>query len=187
MLRDSCACIGHEFHHSFDEQLGIDPPPVASVDRLWMRPLQEAQPESAPVLNAPGKSVVIDYRVRRGPGEFFGDIVALSDGPGNGGSVSFVVGDRTVNAAVDELVRTLPPKTQRRAIVPALFDLDRGTRATYPREEPPGVTYLEVNLRRLSASNAVGVCQGSDAADDAYAVASCICNKGRSEKYGIFE
>lgn len=169
----------------FDEKLGIDPPPTASVKRLWLDPEQEAISNAdVPIVNAKGKEVMIDYRVRREG--FFGEIVALSDGPGNGGSIQFVVGDRTVNAAVDELVRTLPPKTQRRAIVPALFDLDRGTRSEYPRPTPPGTTYLEVNIRRTSASGPVGVCD-DEVYTDMTPVASCACNKGRTEPYGIFE
>ena len=127
---------------------------------------------------------MIDYRVRRGG--LLGEIVALSDGPGNGGSVRFVVGDGTVNAAVDELIRTLPANVRRRAVVPAKFDLDRGTRATYPRDEPPGTTFLELSLRKPSASNSVGVCDGSDA-PSAAKVASCICGSGRAEAYGIVE
>jgi len=39
----------------------------------------------------------------------------------------------------------------RRAIVPAKFDLDAGTRPEYPRVEPPGVTYLEISMRKPSA------------------------------------
>uniref|UniRef100_A0A0D3KHY1 Uncharacterized protein n=1 Tax=Emiliania huxleyi (strain CCMP1516) TaxID=280463 RepID=A0A0D3KHY1_EMIH1 len=89
-------------------------------------------------------------------------IAALSDGIGNGGAILFTVGDGTTNAAVDELVRTLPPNVVRRAIVPATFDLDRGTRAEYPRPEPAGTTYLEMTLRKLSATGPMGVCPGGD-------------------------
>lgn len=118
-----------------------------------------------------GREVKIDYRVRRG--WFDQEIVALSDGISNGGSVVFRVGDGTVNAAIDELVRTLPPGIVRRAVVPAAFDLDQGTRAEYPRPQPAGTTYLELALRKTSASNSVGVCPGGD---DRYAAAStCIC------------
>ena len=128
---------------------------------------------------------MIDYRVRRGGLD--GEIIALSDGPGNGGSVRFTIGDGTVNAAVDELIRTLPAGVRRRAVVPPKFDLDRGTRMTYPREEPPGTTYLELSIRKPSASNSVGVCDGSDKSYEAAKVASCICGGGRAEAYGIVE
>ena len=117
-------------------------------------------PPSEPILNAVGKQVRIDYRVRRG---FFDEEpVSLSDGTGNGGSVLFTVGDGTVNPAVDELVRSLQPKIIRRAVVPASFDLDRGTRPEYPRPTPAGTTYLELSLRSTSASNPLGVCPGGD-------------------------
>lgn len=169
----------------FDEPLGADPPPPASYVRLWIDPQDNVSDVSdAPVLRRPGSAAIIDYRVRRGG--FNGEIVALSDGPGNGGSVRFIVGDRTVNPAVDELVRSLPAGVTRRAVVPAKFDLDRGTRASYPREEPPGTTYIELSLRKLSASNSVGVCPGSDAESTALA-STCLCNTGRTEAYGIFE
>ena len=181
----------------FDEKLGSDPPPVASIGRLWTPDPDNINRTALPIVNPPGKQVIIDYRVRRGncdaistgecPGLFQGDIVALSDGPGNGGSVSFIVGDRTVNAAVDEVARTLPKGVIRRAIVPKSFDLDRGTRAEYPKPEPPGTTYLEINIRKTSASNSVGVCEGGPNADSAARVATCLCNTGRTEPYGIFE
>jgi len=160
--------------------------------RLWtpgteLTPISRA--DGVKEINGPGKKVIIDYRVRREgkfTGSFDGEIVALSDGISNGGSVFFVVGDRTVNPAVEEMVRSLPPKVVRRAIVPARFDLDRGTRKTYPREEPPGTTYLEINLRSPFASNSVGVCEGSESVDSAY-VASCICADGRAEGYDLFD
>jgi len=137
--------------------------------------------DPAAVLPAPaadglpdGAEIVLEYRIRRG--SFTGDIVALSDGPGNGGSLIFRAGDRSVNAAVDELARSLPCGTVRRAIVPAAFDLDRGTRATYPEEEPAGTTYLEMSLRKLTASNSVGSCPGGD---ERYTrLASSICGAG---------
>ena len=173
------------------------PTPVASIGRLWTPDPDNINRTALPIVNPPGKQVIIDYRVRRGncdaistgecPGLFQGDIVALSDGPGNGGSVSFIVGDRTVNAAVDEVARTLPKGVIRRAIVPKSFDLDRGTRAEYPKPEPPGTTYLEINIRKTSASNSVGVCEGGPNADSAARVATCLCNTGRTEPYGIFE
>ena len=129
---------------------------------------------SGPILNDVGKTVRIDYRVRRG---FFDDEpVALSDGPANGGSVLFTVGDGTVNAAVDELVRSLPPKTIRRAVVPAAFDLDRGTRGEPPFGVPQGTTYLEFSLRSSSASSPLGVCPGGD--ERYNQVNTCICGGG---------
>ena len=112
--------------------------------------------------------------VRRG---FFDEEpVALSDGPANGGSVLFTVGDGTVNAAVDELVRSLPPKTIRRAVVPAAFDLDRGTRGEPPFAAPQGTTYLEFSLRSSSASSPLGVCPGGD--ERYNQVDTCICGGG---------
>ena len=89
----------------------------------------------------------------------------------------------------DEMVRTLKPQVLRRAVVPAKFDLDRGTRSTYPREAPPGTTYLEVNIRRVLASNAVGVCDGAtdETSLQAAKVATPLCASGRTEKYGMFE
>jgi len=125
---------------------GFDDRPCRAgcLETLWAYdPADPVDDPSAPVLNGVGKEVIIDYRVRRGGPAFDGDPVALSDGQ-NGGSILFVVGDGTVNAAVDELVRTLPPKRVRRAVVPAAFDLDHGTRTEYPRPEPPGTTYLEL-------------------------------------------
>ena len=172
----------------FDEPIGSEAPPKASYSRLWIEPqLEVDNSPQAPVVNAPGTPVIIDYRIRRDG--FTGEIVALSDGPGNGGSVRFVVGDRSVNPAVDEMVRTLKPQVLRRAVVPAKFDLDRGTRSTYPREAPPGTTYLEVNIRRVLASNAVGVCDGAtdETSLQAAKVATPLCASGRTEKYGMFE
>jgi hypothetical protein len=165
----------------FDEKLGTEPPPPASRQRLWT-PVEEGQCASAsgcatidPVPQAavhlPGDVVVIDYRVRQGGWD--GEIVALSDGIGDGGSIRFLIGDGTVNAAVDEVVRTLPDGVRRRAIVPAVFDLDRGRRQMYPYEAPPGITYLEISLRKPSATASVGGC---DPADPSYPYAgSCIC------------
>ena len=133
---------------------------------------------SGPILNDVGKTVKIDYRVRRG---FFDEEpVALSDGPNNGGSVIFTVGDGTVNAAVDELVRSLPPKTIRRAVVPAAFDLDRGTRGEPPFGVPQGTTYLEFSLRSSSASSPLGVCPGGD--ERYNQVNTCICGGGAPPK-----
>ena len=111
------------------------------LERTWgFDPESTAGTPSADTVNAVGAVVIIEYRVHRG---FYNtEPVALSDGIGNGGCIVFTVGDGSVNAAVDELVRTLPPKIIRRAVVPAAFDLDRGTRAEYPRVEPPGTTYL---------------------------------------------
>lgn len=83
-----------------------------------------------------GSTAIFNFRVRRGG--FEGEIVGLSDSGQRGGSVRFQVGDGSVNAAVDEIIRTLPPGVQRRAIVPATFDLDRGTRPEYPRPAPAG-------------------------------------------------
>ena len=72
---------------------------------------------------------------------------------------------------------------------PCATDLDRGTRSTYPRETPPGTTYLEVNIRRTMASNSVGVCDGAtdETSLQAAKVATPLCANGRTEKYGIFE
>jgi hypothetical protein len=108
------------------------------------------------------------------------EIVALSDGPGNGGSVRFRIGDGTVNTAIDELASTLPTSSSgrpvvRRAIVPAAFDLDRGTRSEYPRPEPPGTTYLVMSMRRRGATNSVGVCPGGD--EGYNEVSTSICGK----------
>ena len=172
----------------FDEPLGSEPPPRASYNRLWIEPQAVVDTTTeAKIINPPGTPVIIDYRVRRDG--FQGEIVALSDGPGNGGSVRFVVGDQSINAAVDELVRTMPKTVIRRAVVPAKFDLDRGTRATYPKVEPPGTTYLEVSIRRVLASNSVGVCDGAtdEVAMSAAKVATPICSNGRPVPYGVFE
>ena len=144
------------------------------LERTWMLDPEAVDTAPAVALYEDGKELKIDYLVRRG--WFDRDIVALSDGIANGGSVSFKVGDGTVNAAVDELVRSLPPNVVRRAVVPAAFDLDQGTRPEYPRPEPPGTTYLELTLRSAFASNSVGVCPGGD---ERYApVSTCICGRG---------
>ena len=87
-------------------------------------------------LASAGAVAIFNFRVRRGG--FEGEIVGLSDSGQRGGSVRFRIGDGSVNAAVDEMIRTLPPGVQRRAIVPATFDLDRGTRPEYPRQVPAG-------------------------------------------------
>jgi len=131
-------------------------------------------PTNAAPLLADGQETAVQYRVRRG--FFNGELVALSDGPLNGGDVQWIVGDGTVNAAVDELVRSLPKGTVRRAIVPAAFDLDRGTRSEYPVAQPPGITYLELTLRKLSASSPVGVCPGGD--ERYNKVSTCLCGRG---------
>ena len=146
------------------------------LQRTWaVDPSVTTWPEgSGPILNDVGKTVKIDYRVRRG---FFDDEpVALSDGPANGGSVLFTVGDGTVNAAVDELVRSLLPKTIRRAVVPASFDLDRGTRGEPPFGVAQGTTYLEFSLRSSSASGPLGICPGGD--ERYNLVNTCICGGG---------
>ena len=77
-----------------------------------------------------------DVRLRRYPG------------PANGGA-TLCGHDGTMNAAVDELVRTLSGQI-RRAVVYE-YDLDRGT-ARVPRPEPPGTAYLglAVNTARPS-------------------------------------
>ena len=145
------------------------------LDRTWgLEDPDAVNTTPLPELNAIGKEVKVEYRVQRD--SFTSDIVALSDGIGNGGSVIFHVGDGTVNAAVDTLVRTLPPGVVRRAIVPAAFDLDRGTRSDYPRPAPPGTTYLSLSLRTPGASGPSGVCPGGD--DRYNKVATCICGSG---------
>jgi len=142
---------------------GFDDQPCRGdcLERAWaLNPELVSPASSTAVSNPVGTQVQIEYRVRRR--YFNGEIAALSDGIGNGGAILFTVGDGTTNAAVDELVRTLPPNVVRRAIVPATFDLDRGTRAEYPRPEPAGTTYLEMTLRKLSATGPMGVCPGGD-------------------------
>jgi len=144
------------------------------LDRSWGLDPDNVEVMPAPVLRENGSAVKIEYRVRRG--SFTGEIAALSDGIGNGGAVTFNIGDGTVNAAVDELARSLPANMVRRAIVPAKFDLDAGTRPEYPRVEPPGVTYLEISMRKPSATGSVGVCPGGDGRYNQ--IASCICGRG---------
>jgi hypothetical protein len=155
---------------------GFDDAPCRGrcLEERWTPDADTVDVAAASVVHPDGALVRIDYRVHR---KFWGsdELVALSDGIGNGGSVLFGVGDGTVNAAVDELVRTLPPGVVRRAIVPAAFDLDRGTRREYPRPEPPGTTYLTLALRKPSASNSVGTCPGGDARYTE--VDSCICGR----------
>ena len=147
------------------------------LDRTWAPPdPDELNISPAKVLRGDGDEVRIEYRVRRG--FFDGEIVALSDGIGNGGAVMFKCGDGTVNSAIDELVRTLPSGVVRRAIVPEKFDLDRGTRPEYPRPTPPGITYVEMALRKVSASGSLGVCPGGD--ERYNTVASCICGSGEA-------
>lgn len=124
----------------------------------WTLDPEAVDPESAAVKNEVGSQVIVNYRVRRG--FFNGEIASLSDSAQGGGSVLFTVGDGTMNAAVDELVRTLPQGQIRRAVIPAEYDLDRGTRAEYPRPEPPGTTYLELSIRPRSASGPLGACPG---------------------------
>jgi hypothetical protein len=51
--------------------------------------------------------------------------------------VLFAVGDGTVNAAVDELVRSLPPKTIRRAVVPAAFSLRSSSASSLTADPNP--------------------------------------------------
>ena len=155
---------------------GFDDVPCGGscLERTWRLEPDAIVRSPAAVLYEDGKQLIIDYRVRRG--SLQGTIVALSDGISNGGSVAFKLGDGTVNAAVDELARSLPPNIVRRAVVPGSFDLDQGTRPEYPRPEPPGTTYLELSLRSAFASNSVGVCPGGD---ERYAPAnSCICGRG---------
>lgn len=141
----------------------------------WALDPEAVDPETAAVVHEVGSQVIVNYRVRRG--FFDGEIASLSDGPANGGSVLFTVGDGTMNAAVDELVRTLSQGQIRRAVVPAEYDLDRGTRAEYPRPEPPGTTYLELAVRPRSASGPLGVCPGfsDERMNEVY---SSICKRG---------
>ena len=142
--------------------------------RKWSPPDEAPPRDTAAAAFKSGDEVRVDYRVRRG--FFNGEIVALSDGPGNGGSLSFRVGDGSVNAAVDELVRTLPRGVVRRAVIPPKYDLDVGTRAEYPEPAPPGTTYLELTLRKPTQTGPFGVCPGSSLDYDA--VASSVCGKG---------
>ena len=151
------------------------------LERTWGVDADAVDLSPAPLLNEVGKQVKIEYRVRRGG--FTAEIVALSDGIGNGGSIIFNVGDGTVNAAVDELVRSLPPNIVRRAIVPAAFDLDAGTRPEYPRPQPPGTTYLELALRKPSASGDAGVCPGGD--ERYNKVATCVCGSGPAKDVSV--
>ena len=141
------------------------------LEKTWALDPDAIDVSPAPAVREDGALVRIEYRVRRG--SLSGEIVALSDGIGNGGSVAFYVGDGTVNAAVDELVRTLGNGVVRRAIVPASFDLDRGTRPEYPRPEPPGTTFLELALRKPGASGPLGVCPGGDELYNK--VDTCLC------------
>ena len=67
---------------------------------------------------------------------------------------------------VDELVRTLPPMTTRRATVPAAFDLDRAG----SKEAP---SYLEMWLRKKTATNPSFACADVDG--------SCICMPGAAK------
>ena len=139
---------------------GFDDVPCLNscLKETWALNPEAVDPETAAIVHEVGSQVIVNYRVRRG--FFNGEIASLSDGPSNGGDVLFTVGDGTMNTAVDELVRTLPQGQIRRAVIPAEYDLDRGTRAEYPRPEPPGTTYLELSIRPRSASGPLGACPG---------------------------
>ena len=83
-----------------------------------------------PTLAPVGTAVSVEYALFRG---------GFDERPTTRGTLSFTVGDDSVNPALDELVRTLEPATQRRATVPASSNLDRSGDASKP-------TYLQMGL-----------------------------------------
>lgn len=143
----------------YDQPLGSG----CALNRCEQRP-KDAPIRTSAALTGDGTSVMVNYRLRSsrvGAKGQDGEVQEASDSIGLG-SVRFVVGDGSVNAAVDELVRTLPPMTTRRATVPASFDLDRSG------SQSP--SFLEVSLRKRTASNPTFACSDVDGA--------CICVPG---------
>lgn len=146
----------------FDLPYGKDLPGVTKA--LYPELLaQEPRPPPAAV-NKEGDTVALIYRVYSK--KFDGEIVEASDSIGLG-IPKFEVGDGSVNAAVDELVRTLPSGVTRRAVVPASFKLIREDQIAY-YEKYPVPSYLEVSLRKSTDSNPVYRCIQVDG--------SCMCN-----------
>ena len=116
-----------------------------------------------PVVNSEGTKVGLNYRVRSK--SLRGEIVECSDCIGLG-TVTFAVGDGSVNAAVDELVRTLPSGVTRRAIVPESFKLIREDQVMYGTRWPVP-SYVELNL---------GIRAGVPTFRCAEVDGSCICD-----------
>lgn len=94
------------------------------------------------VINPDGTSLGLNYRVRGK--QMRGEIIECSDCMGLG-TVTFTVGDGSVNAAVDELVRTLKPGVTRRAVIPSSFKLIRENQVMAGTKWPVP-SFVELNL-----------------------------------------
>ena len=93
------------------------------------------------------------------------------DGPVvDSSTVGFLIGDGTVNDAMDELSRSLAVGATRRATVPAAFDLDRSGVKTAP-------TYLEFSLSKVRATRG---CAAPTAPGEPF-----VCNAARSSRPGV--
>jgi hypothetical protein len=146
----------------FDLPFGTDLPAV--VKALYPEVL--AQPPLPPpeTVNEDGTTIKLVYRVRER--KFDGEIVEASDSIGLG-IPQFNVGDGSVNAAIDELARTLPSGVTRRAVVPSSFRLIREDQVAY-FEKWPVPSFVELSIRKPTDSNPVFRCDQVDG--------SCICN-----------
>ena len=148
----------------FDVQLGD----AETVKSFRLGAILEQAAAPAPLASAEdGATTRIEYRVRTVG--FDGEIVEASDSGTGLGGVKFDLGDGSVNPAVDELVRTLPKGVTRRAIVPASYKLIRKNQVAY-YDEWPVVSFLELSLRKASASSSIFQCSQVDGA--------CVCTPG---------
>ena len=146
----------------YDTDQGFDIPRSMKLSDVLAQEPVAAPPE----VNPPGTRVILNYRVRSNA--LTGDIMEASDSIGLG-QPGFTVGDSPVNAAVDELVRTLPKGITRRAVVPPEFKLLRKNQVPYYMEDRwPVTSYLELSLRKQSDSSPVYLCSQVDG--------SCICD-----------
>ena len=88
-----------------------------------------------------GTRVVVDYKLTRdGFDGSDGGVVVASSSTAGSTPLEFAIGDGAANDAVEELVKTLPPRATRRATVPAAFQmLDQASGAA------PAPAFLEVH------------------------------------------
>ena len=148
----------------YDQPLGKDIPPAMKVTDVLSTVLRDPTPAPTEEVNAAGSTVRFNYRVRYN--SLRGEIVEASDSIGLG-AVGFNVGDGSVNAAVDELVRTLPYGITRRAFIPPSFKLIRKEQVSYTSSWPVA-SYLEISQRKTTDSNPAFLCSEVDG--------SCVCD-----------